>query len=135
MASRRPNIMADQLAPQFLPCYGHKLVKAPTIEKLADEGVVFDSCYTNSPLCAPSRFVMMSGRQASSIAAWDNAVEFPAEVPTFAHYLQDEGYRSCLSGKMHFVGPDQLHGFTGLVPQHGGRHEGWRVRAINVSRL
>jgi len=111
----KPNIlfiMADQLAPQFLPCYGHDVVKAPTISKLAEEGVVFDSCYTNSPLCAPSRFVMMSGRQASKIAAWDNAVEFPAEVPTFAHYLQDEGYRSCLSGKMHFVGPDQLHGFT-----------------------
>ncbi len=111
----RPNIvliMADQLAPQFLPCYGHPVVKAPAIEGLARDGVVFDAAYTNSPLCAPSRFVMMSGRLPSRIAAWDNAAEFPAEIPTFAHYLAAEGYNTCLSGKMHFVGPDQLHGFS-----------------------
>ena len=72
--SNKPNIlliMADQLAPQFLPCYGHGVVKAPAITKLADEGVVFDAAYTNFPLCAPSRFVMMSGRLPSQISAWD----------------------------------------------------------------
>ena len=111
----RPNllvVMADQLAPQFLPCYGHPIVQAPTIERLASDGVVFDAAYTNSPLCAPSRFVMMSSRLPSRIGAWDNAVEFPAEIPTFAHYLAAEGCHTCLSGKMHFVGPDQLHGFA-----------------------
>ncbi len=129
----RPNIvliMADQLAPQFLPCYGHPLVKAPAIARLADEGVVFDAAYTNAPLCAPSRFVMMSGRLPSKIAAWDNAAEFPAEVPTFAHYLAAEGYRTCLSGKMHFVGPDQLHGFgerltTDVYPADFTWHPEW----------
>lgn len=116
--ARQPNIvliMADQLAPHFLPCYGHPVVKAPTLDRLADEGVVFDAAYTNSPLCAPSRFSMMSGRLPAKIAAWDNAAEFPAEIPTFAHYLAAEGYRCCLSGKMHFVGPDQLHGFDARV--------------------
>ncbi|MBC8267740.1 MAG: hypothetical protein H8E36_03240 [Rhodospirillaceae bacterium] len=49
-------------------------------------------------LCAPSRFVMMSGRLPSKTAAWDNAVEFSSEVPTFAHYLAAEGYRTCLGG-------------------------------------
>ena len=130
---RKPNIvliMADQLAPQFLPCYGHPLVKAPAIERLADEGVVFDAAYTNSPLCAPSRFSMMSGRLPTKIAAWDNAAEFPAEIPTFAHYLAAEGYRTCLSGKMHFVGPDQLHGFaerltTDVYPADFTWHPEW----------
>ncbi len=135
MAKRtlRPNIvliMADQLAPQFLPCYGHPVVKAPTIERLAEEGVVFDAAYTNSPLCAPARFVMMSGRLPSKIAAWDNAAEFSSEVPTFAHYLAAEGYRTCLSGKMHFVGPDQLHGFemrltTDVYPADFTWHPQW----------
>ena len=130
---KKPNILiiqADQLAPQFLASYGHPLVKTPTIDKLADEGVVFDSAYTNSPLCAPSRFVMMSGRQPSKIAAWDNAVEFSSEVPTFSHYLAAEGYRTCLSGKMHFVGPDQLHGFgerltTDVYPADYTWHPDW----------
>lgn len=79
--------MADQLAPQFLPCYGHPVVKSPTIDRLAEEGVVLDAAYTNSPLCAPARFAMMSGRLPSKIAAWDNAAEFSSEVPSFTHYL------------------------------------------------
>ncbi len=131
--ANRPNIllvMADQLAPQFLPCYGHAIVKAPTLQRLSDEGVTFDAAYTNSPLCAPSRFVMMSGRLPSKIAAWDNAVDFSAEVPTFAHYLEHLGYRTCLSGKMHFVGPDQLHGFsdrltTDVYPSDFTWHPEW----------
>ena len=39
----------------------------------------------------------------------------PPPIPTFAHYLRLAGYRTCLSGKMHFVGPDQLHGFEDRV--------------------
>ena len=54
---------------------------------------------------------MMSGQSISAIGAWDNAAELPASVPTFAHHLQAVGYRTILAGKMHFVGPDQLHGF------------------------
>ena len=115
---KRPNIlyiMFDQLAPQFLPSYGHKVVKAPNLSRLAAEGVQFDSAYTNSPLCAPGRFSMMAGQLASRIGAWDNAAEFRSDIPTFAHYLRLAGYRTCLSGKMHFVGPDQLHGFEDRV--------------------
>ncbi len=111
---QKPNllvIMSDQLAAQFLPCYGHKVVYAPNIDKLASQGVVFDRAYTNSPLCAPSRFVFMSGSMPSAIRAWDNGSEFSSEVPTFAHYLSAENYRTALNGKMHFIGPDQLHGF------------------------
>ncbi len=111
---QRPNIlfvMADQLAPQFLRAYGHRVTKTPTLDALAAGGVVFDGCYTNAPLCAPSRYVMMTGRLPTKIGAWDNACELSSEVPTFAHYLSALGYRTALAGKMHFCGPDQLHGF------------------------
>jgi choline-sulfatase len=103
--------MADQLAPQFLPAYGHKIVRTPNLDALADKGIVFDACYTNAPLCAPSRYVMMTGRLPTRIGAWDNACELSSEIPTFAHYLSSLGYRTALSGKMHFCGADQLHGF------------------------
>ena len=115
---RRPNIllvMFDQLAPQSLPSYGHPIVQAPNLDRLAAEGVLFENAYCNSPLCAPARFSMMAGQLASRIGAWDNAAEFPAAIPTFAHYLRSAGYRTCLSGKMHFVGPDQLHGYEERV--------------------
>jgi choline-sulfatase len=115
---KRPNIlfvMFDQLSPQSLPAYGHPLVQTPHLQALAEGGVVFDSAYCNSPLCAPSRFSMMAGQLPSRIGAWDNAAELPSSVPTYSHYLRRLGYRTCLAGKMHFVGPDQLHGYEDRV--------------------
>ena len=114
MTTQQPNIvliMADQLAPQFTSSYGHPVVKTPHMDRLAERGMRFDSAYCNAPLCAPSRFSFMSGQLVTRIAAYDNASEFLSSIPTFAHYLRGMGYRTCLSGKMHFVGPDQLHGF------------------------
>lgn len=108
-------VMADQLAPHFTGAYGHRAAKTPHLDALAARGMRFDAAYCNSPLCAPSRFAFMSGQLISRIAAYDNASEFKATIPTFAHYLKTLGYRTCLSGKMHFVGPDQMHGFEDRV--------------------
>jgi len=112
--SRRPNILviqADQLAPSFLGAYRNPLAVTPNIDRLGHSGAVFDSAYCNFPLCAPSRFSMMSGQLASTIGAYDNGAEFTSSIPTFAHYLRALNYQTILSGKMHFVGADQLHGF------------------------
>ncbi len=109
-----PNIllvMADQLAPHFTGTYGHPLVETPAMDGVAERGMRFDNTYCHSPLCAPARFSLLSGQPISAIGAWDNAAELPASVPTVAHYLRTAGYRTSLAGKMHFVGPDQLHGF------------------------
>lgn len=130
---QQPNIlvlMADQMAPSALPAYGNGLVKAPHIARLAAEGVVFDSAYCNSPLCAPSRFSFLSGLLPSRIGAYDNACEFRADQPTVAHDLRRRGYRTILAGKMHFVGPDQLHGFeerltTDIYPADFGWTPDW----------
>jgi choline-sulfatase len=129
----RPNfliLMADQLTARALPAYGNRVAKTPHIDALAAAGVVFDSFYCNSPLCAPSRFSFLSGRQVSAIGAYDNAAEFPAQVPTFAHYLRRAGYQTVLSGKMHFCGADQLHGFeerltTDIYPADFGWTPDW----------
>ena len=130
---KQPNflfIMADQMAAPTLPFYGHPVVQTPHLSRLAENGVVFDSAYCNSPLCAPSRFSMLSGQLPSRIGAYDNAAYFPAQVPTLAHYLRDLGYHTCLSGKMHMVGPDQLHGFeerltTDIYPSDFGWTPDW----------
>ncbi|MEM9601570.1 MAG: choline-sulfatase [Pseudomonadota bacterium] len=114
MSGTRPNILliqADQLAANALRCYGNPTVKAPNIDRLAREGVVFENCYCNLPMCAPSRASMHAGRLPFSIGMYDNASEFQAGIPTFAHYLRTLDYRVELSGKMHFVGADQLHGY------------------------
>ena len=110
----RPHIliaMVDQLSARFLRAYGHPVTKTPTIDRLAEAGVVFESMYTPSPLCGPARAAFMTGLLPTRTGAYDNSAEFASSIPTFAHYLRLEGYRTCLSGKMHFVGADQLHGF------------------------
>src|SRR3954453_13469046 len=104
-------IMADQLSALALRAYGNSVVRTPHLDRLAAQGVVFENAYCNFPLCAPSRASLMSGQLASRIGVYDNAAEFAASVPTLAHGLRALGYATCLSGKMHFVGPDQLHGF------------------------
>ncbi len=111
--ARRPNIlilMADQLTPFVLPAYGGR-ARTPNIDALAERGTVFDGAYCNSPLCAPSRAVLLTGRLPSRIGAYDNAADFSVQTPTFAHYLRLAGYRTILAGKMHLCGADQLHGF------------------------
>jgi len=113
-SSDQPNILfiqADQLSPRFLGCYGNDIAQSPHIDAIGNSGTVFENAYSNFPLCAPSRFSMLAGQLASRIGAYDNGAEFPSAVPTFIHYLRNAGYQTCLSGKMHFVGADQLHGF------------------------
>jgi choline-sulfatase len=104
-------LMADQLAASWLPVYGHPVVRAPHLAALADGAAVYDSAYCAYPLCAPSRAAMLTGRHASSVGVYDNAAELAATTPTVVHALRAAGYHTALAGKMHFVGPDQLHGF------------------------
>jgi choline-sulfatase len=114
MQTKQPNfliIQADQLSPRALPAYGNAVAKTPTLDRLAARSTVFENAYCNYPLCGPSRASMMYGLLAFNAGVYDNGTEFPASIPTFAHYLRLLGYQTCLSGKMHYIGPDQLHGF------------------------
>ena len=110
----RPNIlflMSDQMSAFALPFYADRGAKTPNLSALAARGTVFRNAYCSFPLCAPSRFAMMTGMLPSRIGAYDNAAELSATIPTIPHYLRLAGYQTAVSGKLHYVGPDQLHGF------------------------
>ncbi|OWJ80218.1 choline-sulfatase [Haematobacter genomosp. 1] len=110
----QPNIlivMADQFAGTLFPDGPAAFLHAPILRALADRSVRFVNTYTASPLCAPARASFMSGQLPRRTRVYDNAAEFASDIPTFAHHLRRAGYHTCLSGKMHFVGPDQMHGF------------------------
>ena len=150
----QPNILlieADQLAAFVLSMYrpdGQAMT--PNLDKLAAEGVVFENAYCNSPLCCPSRASKFTGRLPSSHEVWGNGAEFRSELPTLMHFLRFAGYRCLVSGKCHFIGPDQLHGFdrrltTDMYPSGfdwtidwdwGPIHrEGTSVKKLEVSGL
>lgn len=140
-------IQVDQLMAETLRTYGDSVCHAPNLDLLAARGAVFERAYCNFPLCAPSRFSMATGRLCSKIGAYDNAADMPASIPTYAHYLRHAGYRTALSGKMHFIGPDQFHGFErrltpdvypadfSWVPREGGmkKSETNDTRGVTVS--
>jgi choline-sulfatase len=112
--SKQPNIlliMADQMAAPAMGLYGNTIVKTPYIDELANSGVVFENCYCNLPMCGPSRASLHTAKLPFSMGMYDNASEFHADMPAMPHYLRALGYRAELAGKMHFVGPDQLHGY------------------------
>ncbi|MBZ9559825.1 MULTISPECIES: choline-sulfatase [unclassified Modicisalibacter] len=111
---KRPNIlvlMADQVNGTLFEDGPADFLHLPHLKKLAERAARFNRAYTSSYLCAPGRAAFMSGQLPSRNGVYDNAAEFRSAIPTWAHHLRRAGYETCLSGKMHFVGPDQLHGF------------------------
>ncbi len=103
--------MADQLSGVLFPDGPADFLKTPNLKRLAERSTRFKNAYTGSPLCAPGRASFMSGQLPRRTRVYDNAAEFASDIPTYAHHLRRAGYQTTLSGKMHFVGPDQLHGF------------------------
>ena len=115
MTETKPNILmiiADQLTGEALSFSDRgPHAYAPAIESLAESGATFTNCHSNSPLCAPARASLMSSQLPRNHKVYDNGAEFSANIPTFLHQLKSQGYRTIGTGKMHFIGPDQLHGF------------------------
>ena len=132
--AKTPNFlifMVDQLNGTLFGADGPaEFLHIPNLRSLSEGAVNFANTYCASPLCAPSRASFMSGLLPSRTGVYDNAAEFPSSIPTFAHHLRNTGYQTILSGKMHFVGPDQLHGFekrttTDVYPADFGWTPDW----------
>ncbi len=135
----QPNIlviMSDEHGPMWSSAYGHPFVRTPNMERIAESGATFDAAYCNSPLCVPSRLSFMTGRYVSNCEGWDNAKPLPSDVPTWPYMLRSVGYDSALSGKMHLIGPDRLHGFRSQLaydPHGGGSAEDETARRLGLS--
>ncbi len=113
-AQDRPNIlviMSDEHNAGVLGCYGNKVIRTPNLDGLASRGVVFESCYCNSPLCVPSRLSFTAGKYVSRVGAWNNNCRLPADSPSLPRVLNAVGYESFLCGKMHYDA-NCRYGFT-----------------------
>ena len=132
----RPNfliILSDQHNPHNLGCYGDRIVRTPNLDRLAATGVRFDHTYCASPLCVPSRMTFLTSRHCSDIGVWTNNCYLPSDIPTFAHGLGSAGYETVLGGRMHFLGPDQRHGFEHrLAGAVLGPHPGGPGPAVGI---
>jgi len=112
---QRPNIVfieSDQHNPAVIGAYGNTVVRTPNLDALAARGIVFDNSYCASPICVPSRMSMLTGQHPYKNEVWTNNNVLNSSLPTFAHSLGVAGYNTVQIGRMHFNGPDQLHGFS-----------------------
>src|SRR5262245_11189932 len=92
-------ILADDLGYAELGCYGQKKIRTPHLDKFAKEGVRFTQYYSGSPVCAPSRCVLMTGKHTGHAAVRNNREvkpegqhPIPADTVTLAKLLKARGY-------------------------------------------
>ena len=111
----RPNIlfiMADEHNPKVAGFARNGLARTPSLDRLAERGVVFDGACCNSPLCAPSRLSLTAGKYIHRIGAWNNECWIGDDsAPSLPHIMNAAGYDSALCGKQHYDA-SRRYGFT-----------------------
>lgn len=105
-------VFSDQHAKRVVGCYGDRVVSTPHMDRLAAEGLAFDAAYCPSPICVPSRMAMLTARWPYRQACWTNDDVLPSGLPTWLHAMGAAGYKPALIGRLHAIGPDQLHGYA-----------------------
>jgi choline-sulfatase len=112
--SKRPNILwllSDQHRKEITGYEGDPYIQTPHLDTLADNSVVFDTAVCPNPLCTPARIAMLTGKEAHHCSAYTNHWPVFPEHLTWPTHFANHGYRTCLVGKMHLGGKNQMAGF------------------------
>ncbi|MGW4118559.1 sulfatase family protein [Nocardia sp. NPDC004711] len=126
----RPNILwivSEDCPPRF-GCYGDELAQTPNLDRLAREGVVFEHAFSVSPVCAPSRFAMLTGLRPESHAPANHMrarAPMPSWLRTYPEILREQGYYCTNNAKTDYnsdVDPD-------VIWNESSRTAHWRNRA------
>ncbi|MEZ6124710.1 MAG: sulfatase-like hydrolase/transferase [Planctomycetaceae bacterium] len=110
-------MMSDELAYYELSHMGNPLIHTPRIDAMAAEGIRFTQALAGSPVCAPLRCTLMTGRHSghASVRANDGGTPLRADEPTIASMLKKRGYATGGFGKWGCGGRDS----TGVPEKHG----------------
>ncbi|MCB1123186.1 MAG: sulfatase-like hydrolase/transferase, partial [Verrucomicrobiae bacterium] len=109
-----PNVlilMADEHVWDAMGVAGHPVVETPNLDRLAARGARFTSAYATWPACVAARMSMLTGKYPNTIGVRNNGDNCDKIGPGFADFFAGKGYPTMVSGKMHFIGNDQHHGF------------------------
>jgi len=137
--SRPPNVLfivADDLGIGDLACYGNSYISTPRLDRLAAEGIRLSDYYAASPLCAPSRAALLTGRYNHRTGAVDVSSNrgidrLALSEKTFGDYFRHAGYATALIGKWHngLYHPRYLpheRGFDLFYGFANGGHDYWQ---------
>ncbi|MFI3207102.1 MAG: sulfatase-like hydrolase/transferase, partial [Clostridia bacterium] len=105
-------ILCDQFRADYISCYNENSpVKTPNIDALVEDGVMFQNAVTASPVCAPGRACMMTGRYVSDHGVWTNDVAFRDGIEFLPQRMTDNGYACAAFGKLHHYPAKDSKGF------------------------
>jgi arylsulfatase A-like enzyme len=100
---KKPNILfciADDASMNSFGAYGDTFINTPTIDKIANEGVVFNNAYNNNPKCAPARACIVTGKYSWQLKeAANHNPKMPTEFKFYPELLQKNGYYVGFTGK------------------------------------
>ncbi len=117
-------ITADQWPGLFLGCGGRKDIMTPTLDYLAENGIRFENCYSECPVCIPARRTLMTGMSPKSHGdrVYSDRMEMP-HAPTLAQVFQENGYQTMAVGKLHVYPQRNRIGFEDVILMEEGRYE------------
>lgn len=131
----KPNIVLffpDQHRGDAMGCDGNPVVQTPNLDRLAETGVLFERCYTSSPLCMPARASLITGRPVNAHGVWgNNLVEADRRGPSHVRSIRDAGYRTAIIGKTHLYANHRNDGHT---REHAHKLEDWGYQDIHELR-
>ena len=94
LSRKRPNILflcTDQQRGDSLNCSGATWAVTPNLDRLASEGVLFNNCYVQNPVCSPSRASLFTGKYVANHGLYANGVPLPVSQTLFTRQLADAG--------------------------------------------
>ncbi|MFQ5808105.1 MAG: sulfatase-like hydrolase/transferase [Armatimonadota bacterium] len=104
-------LMCDHHRFDALSCLGNPLARTPNLDRLAARSVRFDNAFTQSPVCAPARHSLATGRYAHAQGVITNSHKPHPGMVTIGHALQPLGHRRFQQGHMHWTDPDVDNGY------------------------
>ncbi|VGO22683.1 sulfatase family protein [Pontiella sulfatireligans] len=122
-------LIADDISQEDIGCYGHPSIKTPNIDRLAKEGRRFDEGYVVASSCSPSRCSVITGRYPHNTGAPELHSHLPASQIMFPKLLQNVGYYTVISGKIH-MGPNINKAFNKVSRGKGLGKEGDWVQLL-----
>ncbi len=137
---KQPNILfffSDQQRWDTVGAYGQKLDVTPNLDRLAEEGVLFENAFTCQPVCGPARACLQTGKYATETGCFRNGIALPTGETTIAQRLSEIGYEVGYVGKWHLastkgLGKDDIDFREKPVPpeRRGGYKDYWMASDV-----